>query len=252
MILFVVVGVAVNCVFAEAIIKKVGVEIELQRVEKTGVISELAASVAHEVRNPLTVVRGFLQLLQERVQGYERDRQYMSLALSELDRAESILGEYLSFAKPQTERMDRVDVTQLVESTCHIVLPLANSTGVKFAWDAEPGLATRGDRSKLQQCLLNLTKNAIEATASVSGGEVQVVVDKQLNFVRIRVVDNGCGMSDEHLQRLGTPYYSMKEKGTGLGLMTTFRLVEAMHGKLKFHSKPGTGTTAVLLFESEE
>nr|WP_236587994.1 ATP-binding protein [Tumebacillus amylolyticus] len=220
------------------------------RIEKTGVISELAASVAHEVRNPLTVVRGFLQLLQERLELKEQDRQYMGLVMGELDRAESILGEYLSFAKPQIETFDSVDVSALVESLGTIVLPLSNASGVQFVLEVEPGLVIEGDRSKLQQCLLNITKNAIEACMGAAKAEVKVIADRHQDAVRIRVVDNGCGMSQEHVRRLGTPYYSMKDKGTGLGLMTTFRLVEAMRGKLKFHSRQGAGTTAVLQFAS--
>ncbi|UJF32423.1 ATP-binding protein [Paenibacillus hexagrammi] len=245
----------ISSILIENIIEMYQLRKERSRTEKLAVLSELAASVAHEIRNPLTVVRGFLQLTQQSLD--EKNKSFISTAILELDRAEKIISDYLSFAKPQIEHISVIQVEELVNSTTDVIRAYASMRGVEMHTLPYPeSLQVASDKHKLQQVLMNLIKNAIEAVPEhKEDGRVEVRISIERNFVKIEVADNGKGMTPEQVTRLGDPYYSTKDTGTGLGLMVTFRLVEAMDGKLIFHSKPGKGTQAVLyipLFEKNK
>jgi two-component system, sporulation sensor kinase B len=215
---------------------------EMQRSEKLSLISELAASIAHEVRNPLTVVRGFIQLAQQSMD--EQNRRYMSTAIVELDRAEFIISDYLNFAKPEVDAPEVIDVGEKVSNVASIMSSFATMQDVQLHHHSESGLFINANRTKLKQVIMNLIKNSIEATPN--GGQVIVRSFLDNKHVLIQVLDTGAGMTSDQLKRLGTPFYSTKEKGTGLGLMVTFRMVEAMGGQLKFRSEKGKGTVATI------
>ena len=228
--------------FVETLYEHVKMREEMQRSEKLSIISELAASIAHEVRNPLTVVRGFIQLAQHSMD--DTNKRYMSTAIVELDRAEFIISDYLNFAKPEADTPELIDVGQKVETVAAIMSSFATMQGVVLRHHSEPGLFINANRIKLKQVIMNLIKNSVEATPN--GGQVTVRAFRENEHVLIQVIDTGVGMTPEHVKRLGTPFYSTKEKGTGLGLMVTFRIVEAMGGQLHFRSEPGNGTTATI------
>lgn len=215
---------------------------ELQRSEKMEIISELAASVAHEVRNPLQVTRGFLQLLTGRAQTAERE--YLELALVELDRASGIITDFLTFAKPEVGKDTVLSVSEEFKHIEGILGPLAHLQGGKITVDIPENITIRGNSSKFKQAFVNIVKNSIEALGEE--GKVHIRCYRQQNQVFIHVVDNGEGMGPEVLARLGEPYFSNKTKGTGLGLMVTFRIIEAMDGDIYFTSKQGVGTDAVI------
>lgn len=220
---------------------------ELQRSEKMEVISQLAASVAHEVRNPLQVTRGFLQLLGEK-SANEKDKSFMLLAITELDRASEIITDFLTFAKPQVEQTTLLNIAEELQQIEGILVPLATMQGGIIKLELAPNLYIRGNSSKFKQALINLIKNGIEALGKEGFIQIHAYEDRDSNLVYIRIKDNGEGMDGVDLLKLGEPYYSKKTKGTGLGLMVTFRIVEAMQGKLTFNSTKGIGTEAVMHF----
>lgn len=214
---------------------------ELQRSEKMEIISELAASVAHEVRNPLQVTRGFLQLLSEKASGSEE--QYLSMALSELDRAANIITDFLTFAKPEFEQISILNVREEFKHIESIMLPLCHLNGGKMLMQAGEGLWVKGNSSKFKQAFINIIKNSIESLGDE--GTVQMIAYGVGDYVYIHIQDDGEGMDREVLNRLGEPYFSNKTKGTGLGLMVTFRIIEAMTGEIRFESQKGAGTESV-------
>ncbi|WP_409342767.1 ATP-binding protein [Paenibacillus sp. MBLB4367] len=216
----------------------------LQRSEKMAIISELAASVAHEVRNPLQVTRGFLQLLGEK--SNDKEKAYMQLALEELDRAANIITDFLTFAKPELED---VTVLQLSDELKHIegiLVPLANLQGGQITLTIPSHLYIRGNSAKLKQALINIIKNSIEALKD--NGTIHIWAYEEYGEAFIHIKDDGIGMEPEELIKLGEPYYSNKTKGTGLGLMVTFRIIEVMQGRLQFRSEKGVGTEAIIRF----
>ncbi len=216
---------------------------ELQRSEKMEIISELAASVAHEVRNPLQVTRGFLQLLSEKASGSEE--QYLSMALSELDRAANIITDFLTFAKPEFEQISILNVQDEFKHIESIMLPLCHLNGGQMIMEAGEGLWVRGNSSKFKQTFINIIKNSIESLGDE--GTIHMIAYGVGDKVYIHIKDDGEGMDQEVLNRLGEPYFSNKTKGTGLGLMVTFRIIESMQGEIHFESQKGAGTESVTM-----
>lgn len=227
----------------EGIIERTKMKDEIQRAEKLNTLGELAASIAHEVRNPLTVVKGFLQLMQQEEKG--ENYQYLALVLSELGRAESIINDYLNFAKPKFEKFEDCSLGEVLSEVIMLLDPLAVKQGVELESDIDPvdfHLIT--DRNQLKQALVNLIKNAIEATPEI--GKVTVRLKPNGSQAYVYISDTGKGMTDEQLSRIGTLFYTTKEKGTGLGTSVSLRIIETMHGKVSYKSKPGVGTEVTL------
>ncbi|HFU6604954.1 TPA: sporulation sensor histidine kinase KinB [Bacillus pacificus] len=217
---------------------------EMQKSEKLNIVSELAASVAHEVRNPLTVVRGFIQLLESTEDVKNKD--YMRLVLAELDRAEQIISDYLNLARPQIEKKEHICLSaQLIEMTT-LMSSFAAMQGVYLQVEISESLYTIGDKTKLKQAIMNVVKNGIEAVQG-NKGYLKVTAMQKDETIVIRVKDSGVGMTKEQLARLGQPYYSLKEKGTGLGLMVTFSILQAHNGTLEYKSESGKGTEAIII-----
>jgi two-component system, sporulation sensor kinase B len=223
----------------EGLIEREKMKKEIQRAEKLNTLGELAASIAHEVRNPLTVVKGFLQLMQQEEKG--KKYEYLSLVLSELGRAESIISDYLNFAKPKFEKIEEFPLNEVLNEVVMLLDPLASKQGVQIESKLyAAGFTIVTDRNQLKQALVNLIKNAIEATPD--GGKVTIHNNSDHKQASISIIDTGKGMSPEQLSRIGTLFYTTKDKGTGLGTSVSLRIIETMNGKVSYKSEPGVGT----------
>ena len=222
---------------------------ELLRTEKMNVVSQLAASVAHEIRNPMTSVRGFMQLMQKEDLTKEQ-QMYISISIEELDRAQEIINQYLALAKPQTDQYETIDLTSTIQQSIDVMHSYAILNSIHIAQHVESSLKIEGLKLEIQQVLINIIKNAIEAIKSK--GEIRILAYKDINdFVCIEIKDNGVGMSKEQLKKLGSPYYSTKEKGTGLGLTVCHQIVKQMGGKITIHSELKKGTTFTIKLPSK-
>ena len=209
----------------------------LKRSDKLSVVGQLAAGVAHEIRNPLTSIKGFVQLFEDKI-----NSEYVELMLSELKRIEDIVTEFLSLAKPQPTHFNEANLITIVQNTLSVIQTQAIMNQVELYShfdDFLPILVC--DQNKIKQLLLNILKNAIEAMHS--GGEINLYIMKEKDQILLRIVDNGCGISEDRISKLGEPFFSNKEKGTGLGLMICYKIVEAHNGKMVFSSEDGKGTT---------
>ncbi|MGF6949953.1 two-component system sporulation sensor kinase B [Neobacillus sp. B4I6] len=216
------------------------------QMEKVEVVSHLAASISHEVRNPLTTTRGFLQLVNESDDIPAVEKRYIKIAMQELDQAESIIRNYLTFAKPAPEVIEILNLKKEIDKAINIIVPLANMNIVKLSSESET-CYIKGNTGLFQQVLVNILKNAIEAMPS--GGTLSIEGTVEKSLAKVTITDNGVGMNDFQRKRLGVPYFSTKEiKGTGLGMMVVFRIVESMNGSLNVESKPGKGTKITLIF----
>ena len=213
---------------------------KLIRNEKLEAVSHLASSISHEVRNPLTTSRGFMQLLSEQ-DVPDHCKEYIKISIEEIDRAAGIIQDYLTFAKPSPEKVEILQAKDELKRAMDVMQPLANMNNVKVQSILMEG-SIQGERSRLQQCFVNLMKNAIEAMPN--GGLLSVyltVVNDKMVVIRIR--DTGIGMDATQLSRLGEPYFSTKEiKGTGLGMMVVYRIFESMSGSINVESEVGKGT----------
>lgn len=219
--------------------------LEAMKYEKMEIVSHLAASISHEIRNPLTAVNGFLQLLLEHKDIPKDCKTYAALALDETNRASNIINDYLTFAKPHPEKQYLFEIGEEINKCKDIIKPLALKTNVHLKSVFFHHGKIKGDPHKFRQVLLNICKNSIEAMPK--GGTLSIVTSCNESQIHIHITDTGHGMSPEQVARLGEPYFSLKEqKGTGLGMMVVFRIVEGMGGKVKITSEEMIGTSITL------
>jgi signal transduction histidine kinase len=206
-------------------------------------LETIGAKVAHELKNPLAAIKGLSQLL-ARSPCEERTRERIGVMRSEIERMEGILRDYLSFARPLDElRPEEVDLGAVAEDVVQVASARALAAGIRIALDGSRPVVV-ADPTRLKEALLNLVSNAIEATPP--GGAVVVRVEGDHRGARIDVVDNGRGMTADVLARVGTPYFTTRDEGTGLGVLLA-RTVALQHGgELRHASTPGAGTTATL------
>ncbi|WP_308635776.1 ATP-binding protein [Paenibacillus silvisoli] len=216
---------------------------EIIHAEKMKVVSEIAASVAHEVRNPLTSVRGFIQLLSDPALSDRKRQEFSAITLEELDRAESIISDYLSLAKPQIEKLEPIIVGEALAKASQILSSYANLQNVEIVTDIKLPATVYGSKSKFRQAIINIGKNAIEAMPDGGILNLAYTVNGHNQTATITIADTGIGMNAEQLNRLGSPYYTTKDKGTGLGTMVIFSVIRGMNGKIEVRSKEGEGTT---------
>jgi two-component system, sporulation sensor kinase B len=218
---------------------------KLVKVEKMEVVSQLAASISHEIRNPLTVVKGFIQLLKTPSLSQDAKDRYIQIALDEINRAEAIINEYLTFAKPASNKVERLMVDDQLRKVIQMLAPMAHMNSVEIVEELQPG-AIVGNIQYFQQCFLNLIKNSIEAMPN--GGTLTISSCLHGNHVIITIKDTGVGMTTEQMNRFGEPYFSTKEKGTGLGTMVAVKMIQTMQGTLHIQSEVNKGTTLTITF----
>lgn len=217
--------------------------IELQNAERLRLIGNLTGVFAHEIRNPMQVARGFLQLL-DTPDLSDKKKQYIKLSIEELDQANNIIHNFLTLGKPPSDCNEYVDVGVQLKRAVTLMQNYAKSKNVSIQTNIESDCLVHGNAQRMNQFLINIMKNAIESLP-VNGtiwASCIAVDDLQ---VEIRVKDEGIGMSKEEVERLGSPYYSLKESGTGLGMMVCFQIIKSFKGKLKVLSERNVGTEVV-------
>ena len=214
----------------------------MRKWERVSAVGELAAGIAHEIRNPLTTLKGFVQLLKR---GPIKPA-FLELMHSELSRIELVTNEFLMLAKPQATNYQSQDLTLILESVITVLNTQAIMSNTHIRMEIKIGRPMiNGDINHLKQVFINLLKNAIEAMPE--GGEIGVkVLSSDSNKVIIQFIDQGIGIPEEILPKLGEPFYSLKEKGTGLGLTISFKIIKEHQGDLHILSRIGEGTTVIV------
>jgi two-component system, sporulation sensor kinase E len=217
-------------------------EERLRRTDKLSVVGELSASVAHEIRNPLTSLKGLVQLLQMED---EKHQLYYQIMLDELNRINHIVGELLLLAKPQQIKFTEADLQLILYNVISLLKTEASLHNIQIEFEVqdEP-LNIECEPNQLKQLFINIVKNAIEA--STAEDVVFITLQSSDNYVTVKVKDQGCGISKELLARIGEPFYSSKEKGTGLGMTVSFKIVQSHHGTIKFNSEQEKGTEVIV------
>ncbi|GIP37213.1 hypothetical protein J31TS4_04930 [Paenibacillus sp. J31TS4] len=215
----------------------------LRKQEKLSVVGQLAAGMAHEIRNPLTSLNGFLYLLQTRIQG---PRHYFTIMQEELKRINAIVNEFLILANPQT---DGYRVHSLGDLLLDVYRELEDeAAGKRIGLSVSPGegeALVLCEANLLKQAFVHIGRNGLEATSP--GGRLEMAVEQGKDERHcVRFTDNGRGIPEERRSRLGEPFYTTKEKGTGLGLTLVFKVVEAHGGTLEINSRINSGTTVLV------
>ncbi|AOC90819.1 PAS domain-containing protein [Bacillus amyloliquefaciens] len=216
--------------------------------EKLSIAGQLAAGIAHEIRNPLTAIKGFLQLMKPTM---EENEHYFEIVFSELSRIELILSELLMLAKPQHNAVkERVNLKKIISEVTALLETQANLKGIFIKTDYErDSMFINGDQNQLKQVFINLIKNAVESMPD--GGTVHILMTEDEYSVNVTVKDEGDGIPENVLKRIGEPFLTTKEKGTGLGLMVTFNLIKNHQGAIQVDSKPDKGTAFHITFPKQ-
>ncbi|MCZ8515572.1 PAS domain S-box protein [Paenibacillus filicis] len=216
----------------------------LQHSEKLTMVGQMAAGIAHEIRNPLTAIKGFIKLLQT-VSGNKRS--YWDIVTSEIERIEQILNELLVLAKPTAAQYKPEDLKTLLENVTTLIDSQAIMNNIEIVFDCEPNLpAIECDMNRLKQVFINFMKNGIEAMTQ--GGRLSVEVRRHAHdAVKVVIADQGCGIPPEKLARIGQPFFTTKEEGNGLGMMVSYKIIEDHNGKVKISSEVGVGTVIEIL-----
>lgn len=224
------------------ITEKREMEDQLRKSDTLTVVGELAAGIAHEIRNPMTALKGFIQLLQNSM-AEDQYTMYFDVITSELKRIESIITEFLVLAKPQAISYQRKNATVIMKETLDLLSAQASLENVQFITSIEDGLPDiYCEPNQLKQVFINILKNAIEVMPK--GGTVSVGLEKiEGEQILISIMDEGTGIPEDKLKKLGEPFYTTKERGTGLGLMVSYKIVEEHNGTIEVSSVLGKGTT---------
>ncbi|MBA9084995.1 signal transduction histidine kinase [Fontibacillus solani] len=217
--------------------------------DKLAMLGKISAAIAHEIRNPLTAIRGFIQLLRPHLVQLGRD-EYARIILTEIDRANDIIYEFLNSSKPSAPQKVVVSVSSLLKE----VVLLTESEGLMKGCEInlrlpEEVMKISVDVKQIKQVLLNIIKNAMDAIEEVEGdhaGIIDIGAHLDGKFVTISIQDNGNGMDKALLAKLFDPFFTTKEKGTGLGLSVSYRIIKNHRGNISVDSMKGSGTVFLI------
>ncbi|WP_406846135.1 ATP-binding protein [Bacillus safensis] len=213
-------------------------QVQMQ-AQKLAVAGQIAAGIAHEVRNPLTSVNGFLQLMKTQ---YPERTDYFDIIFSEIKRIDFVLSELLVLAKPQSVHFQEVQLHGLLEQVITLLKTNAvlSNIDLKQPFKKQDAGAILADANQMKQLFINLIKNAIEAMPE--GGSIYISTEKVMNEWKITIQDEGKGMSEEDIQKIYDPFFSTKTEGTGLGLTICAAILKDHHGRMDVVSELGKGT----------
>ncbi|MBN8209610.1 ATP-binding protein [Bacillus sp. NTK071] len=208
--------------------------------EKLSAIGKLGAGFAHEIRNPLTAIIGFTQMLDVD----DEQSKYVSIIKDELERMKNLVNQFVMMGKPTISQRRTGNLTTLISETVELMNSNAHLFNVEIHFDPTEDLFICMDASQIKQVLINFIKNAIEAMSE--GGQIWVSLQKNNKSLTVIVEDNGQGMTEEELKQLGTPFFSSKRSGLGIGLSICFDIIKAHEGKVTVDSTEGKGTKVQL------
>jgi PAS domain S-box-containing protein len=213
----------------------------LHRQDKLAAVGQLAAGVAHEIRNPLTSMKGYGEFLLEDETDPQR-REFIEIILDEIGRVNTIVEDFMVLAKPKAVELEEKNIVTIIKNVLSLLDFEARKKHVKMNFEAnEEIIQIECDEDRLKQVFLNFVKNGIEAMPN--GGELTVKVSVEDNQVQISIQDTGVGIPEDKLKKIGEPFYTTKKEGTGLGLMVSFKIIESHQGKVYIESEINKGTT---------
>lgn len=220
---------------------------EVTRLDRLETIGQMAAAISHEVRNPLTVVKGFLQMFTTKTK-YLEENEYLQLMISELDRANSIITNFLSVSRTKKLKLEKLNLNQIIDYIYPLIYADALKGEKDILLDLNPIPDSFFDKEEIKQLVLNLARNGLEAMAA--GGCLTISTVVRDNNVVLSIKDQGCGLSQDVLEHMGTPFLTTKENGTGLGLAVCYGIVSKYGGNIDVETS-SKGTTFHVKFPTK-
>ncbi|MGW6297674.1 PAS domain S-box protein [Peribacillus butanolivorans] len=221
----------------------------LHRQDKLAAVGQLAAGVAHEIRNPLTSMKGYTEYLQLDEKDENR-LEYLGIIMDEINRVNEIVEEFLELSKPQSLILETKNIVPIIQNVLSLTEFDARKKNVILFFDCyHEEILIRCDENRLKQVLLNFVINGIEAMPD--GGEIKVVTELKEEKVHISIIDTGVGMPPDQLRRIGEPFFTTKKSGNGLGLMISFKIIESHLGRVFVESEVNKGTVFNIVLPME-
>jgi PAS domain S-box-containing protein len=217
----------------------------INRAERLAALGQLVAEISHEIKNPLMMIGGFARQLVKESRD-EKNLTKLNIIVNEVQRLENLLKELRDFYLPRALEPQNIDINALIKQVHDLIKEDSKDRGIELEIKTDrEEIFVQGDRARIEQVLLNLAKNALEATEQ--GGKVSFVSGLKQGLVKISIIDKGVGIAEEEQGKVFSPFYTTKKQGTGLGLSICRRIIEDHPGSsLSFTSKKGKGTTFIL------
>ncbi len=225
-------------------------EIQMRRTERLAVAGELIAGIAHEIKNPLTSMKGFTDLLWKRIDDREFVLKFASIVGSEINRLNTIIERFQSFARPQVGEMSEIELSTLVKEMADIVSYNLDRNHIQLVNKVKPGIKIMGTRDLLIQVLINVMLNASQALADhdVDPKKIEISLITEKSTISLCIEDNGPGIDEKMITRIFDPFYTTKPKGSGLGLSISHRIMQEHEGNINIESQKGKYTRIILKF----
>jgi nitrogen-specific signal transduction histidine kinase len=229
------------------------VRTEQQRIfqqEKLALIGQMAAGIVHEIKNPLATIKGFNQIIKSKVQD-EKIKSYTQTVENAINDVSRVANEFLSFAKPKQSIVKELYINSLIDSMQLMICSHTFRQGIKTGFfPSEKEAPVVADEGQIKQVILNLCENAIDVLNGVENPILNIYTEYKASEgeMVIAVEDNGKGMSPEVAQKIGSPFFTTKEKGTGLGLNVCHQIINAHNGRIEVRSEPEKGTRFTVVF----
>jgi len=229
----------------------IAIEEQLRRSEKLSTLGEMAAVLAHEIRNPLGSIRGTAEILRDDYKPGDPKHEFIEIQIKETERLNHVVEDFLRMARQQPMELRACSIREELETIVTLVAKDAQDRGVSLRFEPRTEEAViRGDGEKLRQAFLNIVINALQATPS--GGSVSITLSREASGLDITFRDSGSGIAPDNLQRIFEPFYTTKADGTGLGLAVTRKIIEGHGGTLEIESESGKGTTVSVRLPLQE
>ena len=235
-------------ILVEDITEKEQLENQIIETEKLAVIGKMAAGLSHDIKTPLAVIESAVFRIKKRVEENEEVMEFLEKIKRQTERAEKIINRLLNYAKPSYWQIEYTNLKEILEESLEIALHSKDNKlkieNIDIKTDIREDLFVEGDKTALQQVFINLIINAFEAIEGK--GSVEISLDKDGEFATVIIKDTGVGISQENIKKIFDPFYTTKERGTGLGLAVVKRILEDHRGEVEVISKKGEGTTFII------
>ena len=235
--------------FFKDITKEKEQELADREEERLTAVKQLAAGVAHEMRQPLTVVKGFAQLLQREVGDSIKLNSFCRIIVKEMDRMNEIISDFLELANPCVLSTEKVSLNKIVQESAEQIRDRCKEKDIKIKLKLAKFLPEiEADKAKIKQAVMNIVDNAVDAMEERNGGILTLATGQERDAVFLSVSDTGLGIPENCISKAAEPFYSTKKEGSGLGLSVAKSIVEQHSGEMEIKSKVGRGTTVKLRF----
>ncbi len=220
---------------------------EVERSQRLASLGRLAAGIAHEIRNPLSSIKGFATYFKERYKEIPEDQKTAEIMVQEVERLNRVIGQLLEFARPMTIQRKRTSLQTLIQHSLKMIEGEAHAKGINVTTKLSPEIGEISiDPDRMSQVLLNLYLNSIEAMEHEGSLSVELSWDDTRQRAKITVSDTGIGINKEDLVHIFDPYFTTKQSGTGLGLAIVHAIIESHKGEVKVESETGKGSTVTI------